>query len=155
MPITRDPISGKPVITKIPENLKWGKPIDFVKALMNMFVVVLPLKGNNDFVVTGSQVPTEDDKSRLWVADQKNGSFLGFFRFIKGQWRRIFNLRADMVIWMVGDSRDIPEGFQLIDGTVSGIDVETQNFIKAQFRIDPTSTTFPIYTYFACRYIGP
>lgn len=156
MSLGRDPVKGELVITDLPETLKWGKPRDFVKLLTKILAVTLPFAKSSDFVVYGSQTPTEDDKNKLWTASQKQGSFLGFFLFQKGAWRRIFNRLDNEVIWLPGDSRNIPKGHQLIDGTLSGITVANQQHIMTFYRQDPAiiPPAPPVYTYFAVRWVG-
>ena len=76
--------------------------------------------------------------------------------FQAGEWQRIHNYRSDEVIWVFGDSRVIPEGFQLIDNN-AGIPSDVIDFLMKQYLKDPIASTptQDVFKYYAIRYIGP
>lgn len=155
MAIVREKVLADLVIGRIPPDLCWGKPEEFLKAIEEAMDVILQLNSNNDFVVIGHETPSADDKNRLWVRLARNGSFQGFYLFVDGKWQRVFNRRNDEIIWMFGDSRNIPEGFQLIDGTATGIPTDIQQHIIQQYKINEDVTGIAtVYEYFAVRYLG-
>lgn len=155
MAVDREKVLGELQLNRIPPGLCWGKPEDFIKQLLDILSVSLAVGQNNEFVVIGHQVPSEDDKNRLWVRLARNGSFIGFYLFVKGRWQRIHNYRNDEIIWMFGDSRDIPDGFELIDGTASTIPIDVQERLITQYIVDTTvSGAADVYKYFAVRYVG-
>lgn len=155
MAITREKVLGQIGITRIPPGLCWGNPGEFIKLLVDVLSVNLEVNANNDFVVIGHQVPSEDDKGRLWVRLARNGSFLGFFLFVNGKWQRVENRRNDEIIWLYGDSRQIPAGYRLIDGTNPTIPTEIQERLITQYVVNTgASGAAPVYSYFAVQYVG-
>lgn len=154
MAINRERILAALAITRIPPDLCWGKPADFIKQLVESLTVTLDIATNTDFVVIGHEVPSEDDKGRLWIRLQRNGSFLGFYLFVNGKWQRVFNRRSDEIIWMYGDSRNIPDGFQLVDDS-SPVPTDVKDHIMKQYLVDTSvNSATPVYRYFALTYVG-
>lgn len=155
MPLT-EKVSARLILKDVPPGVCWGKPEDFIKLLTSALGVELAVSRLTDFVIIGHQTPTADDKGRLWIRLSKAGLFQGFFLFQRGKWRRIHNYRNDEIIWMVGDSRDIPDGFELINGTVAGIPTDVQNFILTKYLANSAASTptQTVYSYFAVRYTG-
>ena len=156
MPLKRDQTSGKLVLKRIPKDLCWGKPVEFIKSLVEILGVELPSSSNNRFVVVGHEVPESEDKGKLWVRTSRGGVFLGYYFFQDGEWQRIHNFRPDQVVWLFGDSRVIPEGFQLIDTGV-GVPSDIIDFLKKKYLVDTANSTptQTVYRYFAVRYVGP
>ena len=151
----REKISAQLRILKIPADACFTTVADLFQMIQENFSVDLSAGVNNDFVVIGHQVPGEDDKGKLWVRKQRNGSFQGFYLFVDKAWQRIFNRRNDEVIWMHGDSREIPDGYQLIDATIGGIPSDVVDHIISQYLRDTTVTgPISVYKYFAVRYTG-
>lgn len=155
MPVTREKLLGQLIINKIPKDLCWGTPTEFVKSLTKILGVNLFTNPGNDFVVVGHSVPAPEDKGRLWVRLSRSGVFQGFYMFVGGSWQRVHNYRSDEVIWMYGDSRIIPEGFQLIDDD-SIVPSDVRDWIVQQYLPDTAASTpgAPVYKYFATIYIG-
>lgn len=151
----RQKISAKLKLLRVPTKDCFTTLSDLLKLIEDIFTVELSAGVNNDFVVTGHQAPSEDDKNRLWVRKSRQGTFAGFYMFLNGAWRRIFNRRNDEVIWMQGDSRTIPEGFTLISETTGGITSDVRDHIM-QYYLEDTSVSeaSPVYKYFAVRYTG-
>lgn len=135
----------------------WTTVSEFIKKILLPKVgVKFPVKDGEDFVIYGFQTPGEDQKDKLWVSTDRADHFTGYFKFIEGMWRRIYDHSIQDVVWKHGDSRDIEEGFQLIDGTVQSIPVDVQEHIIGFYKIDAVNSTplFPVYQYFATIYIG-
>lgn len=128
----------------------------FVRKLLSIIGIDFPLVQNENFVVYGFQTPTEDQKGKLWVKTDRNNHFQGFFLFINGTWRRVYDHSIHDVVWKVGDSTDLEDGFVLIDGTVASIPVPVQVHIMTFYHISPDTVDplFPIYDYFATIYEG-
>lgn len=151
----RQKISGKLNLLKVPANACFTTVAELLKLIQDSYSVDLSAGVNNDFVVTGHQPPGADDKNRLWVRQQRQGSFAGFYMFIGGAWKRIFNRRNDEIIWMHGDSREIPDGFTLISESTGGLTSDVREHVM-QFYLEDTSVSqaSPVYKYFAVRYTG-
>lgn len=151
----RQKISAKLQVLKVPSSACFSTVAELFKLIQESFTVELSAGVNNDFVVTGHQTPGADDKNRLWIRKLRQGSFAGFYIFVDGAWNRIFNRRNDEIIWMHGDSRNIPEGFTLISTNTGGIESSVREHIM-QYYLEDTSVSeaSPVYKYFAVRYTG-
>lgn len=154
MSLAKDGGLGKLVIKEDLTCLKYTKPADFIKRLVEILGVELQNSEGADFVVVGHATPTEEDKGRPWFRFAKNGPFQGIYAFQKGKWVRVFNLRNDQVVWMYGDSREIPAGFELIDSVTSGIPADVRTHIVNQYLVDTTISSSTVYKYFAVRWRG-
>lgn len=147
-----DTLEGKLIIKEKPINLCWTTPLDFFKAIIDYITVSFPIEANNKFVITGRDTPSADDVDKMWARQDANRNFLGWHSYIKGSWKRVYEYRSDEVIWMLGNSSNIPEGFQLLDGNVPGLSTNIVNKLEAQYV--ETSVGSGVYTYFAVRFIG-
>lgn len=151
----RQKVSAKLKILSIPTNACFTTVSELLKLIEKTFTVDLSVGKNNDFVVTGSEPPTADDKNRLWVRKLNQGSFAGFYIFVGGAWNRIFNRRSDEIIWMYGDSRKVPEGFVLISENTGAVPSEIRDHLIQQYLVDTSvDEASPVYKYFAVQYIG-
>lgn len=151
-----DKAYGQLVVQDLPQDLCYKTPAKFIKDLTKYLTVELAVNSNVDFVVIGPQVPSEDDKSRLWIKLYANGTFAGLYLFEGGSWTQVQNRRVDEIVWFHGDSRSIPEGYQLIDNDAGTINSTVRDHIMSFYLRDTevSTTTTPVYTYFACIYIG-
>ena len=59
--------------------------------------------------------------------------------------------RSDQIIWMFGNSTDIPDGFQLIDSNAP-LPAAVRDKIISEYV--ETSQGSGVYTYFAVRWLG-
>lgn len=151
MAIARDKLSVALAVKRIPEKLCWGKPRDFIENLTQYLTAELDVESRLNLVVVGHETPTEDDKDRLWIRTARDNSFLGFYLFQNGAWKVIHNYRSDEVIWMYGNSTQIPSGFEFIDGSLGGMDSKVQERVISQYlQIEGTNS----YSYFAVRWKG-
>lgn len=148
-------VYGKLELKDIPNDICWDTPEKFLKQMERYFGITLDVNSNVDFVVVGAEVPSEDDKGRLWVKLYNNGTFDGFYKFEGGKWVNIQNRRQDEVVWFYGDSRSIPPGYLLIDENNGLLSTSNIKHIMSFYNQDMNSgTESPVYTYFACTYIG-
>lgn len=156
MPVKREKALGTLQINKLPKNLCWGTPEEFVKKLIEILGVNIVTHEGSNFVIVSHVVPPPEDKGKLWVRTTSGGVFQGFFLFQDSTWQRIQNRRSDEVIWLYGDSRELPEGFQLIEPGIGGIASDVVDFIVTKYLKDPAASTptQTVYKYFAVRWIG-
>lgn len=155
MSVKQDQLKGSLEIKRLPADLCYGTPPEFVKKLIEILEPNILVNAGNDFVVVGHATPAPEDKGKLWIRTTRSGIFQGFFFYQDSAWQRVHNYRPDEVIWMYGDSRVIPEGFQLIaPGANIGADII--EFIMKQYLKDQAATTptVTVYSYFAVRYLG-
>lgn len=154
MSVVRERVDAILKILRIPPDLCWTTPEEFIKLLTKILTVEINTAANNEFVIVGHQAPGEDEKGKLWVRLAINGSFIGFYFFENGLWERIHNFRIDHVVWMHGDSRQIPKGFQLIDTGIAGITTDVVDHIKTFYLVNTAVVSPTVFKYFAVRYIG-
>jgi hypothetical protein len=155
MSVKQDELKGNLDIKKLPADLCYGLPTEFVKKLQDILEPNILVNPGNKFVVVGHATPAPEDKGKLWIRTSRSGIFQGYFFYQDSAWERIHNYRPDEVIWMYGDSRVIPEGFQLIDSS-SNITSDIVDFIVKQYLKDQgaSSPEVTVYNYFAVRYLG-
>lgn len=146
-----DYLTGKLEVVDKPVTLSWTNPLEFIERLKKIIRVKFPVNKGNDFIVSGWIVPSTDDTGRMWARFDQNRNWLGWFAFVKGKWRRVYNYRSDEIIWLVGNSNDIPEGFSLISNT-SQLSLAIRNEILSRYV--ETSPGSGVYSYFAVRWIG-
>lgn len=155
MPRTRM-LEGKLIQKEDATDDCWTNPQAFMQLLIQKMGLSFPVNLGNDFVVYGFQTPTEDDKGKLWVRTDRAGHYAGDFLFVGGKWPRVYNYSIHDVVWKTGDSREIEPGFQLIDGSVASIPVDTQTHIIGFYQTDIVNSTplLTVYKYFATIYLG-
>lgn len=146
-----DTLVGEITLENKPREICWGTPDDFLKLLTQVLSVRFPVNLANEFVVVGFQTPSPDDQGRMWARFDASRNWLGWHAFQKGNWRRVYEYRSDEIIWMVGDSRSIPDGFQLVD---SGAPLPTATIEHIKSFYLETNPGTGAYRYFAVRFLG-
>lgn len=149
-----DKAFGKLVLADLPSDVCWTTPEKFIEQLTHYLSVELDPTSLADFVLIGPQTPSEDDKNRLWIRLYSNGTFAGFYHFEGGKWTRISNHRPDEIVWFHGDSRSIPEGYRLIDGSLGTMTSSVREHIMSFYHQDLSVENSTVYDYFACIYVG-
>lgn len=153
MPVTNvDTLKGVLELTKTPAKFCWTTPLDFVKALIGMVIVKFPVNPGNNFIVQGFQTPGPDDVDKMWARFGRNREWLGWYAFIKSQWRKVYDYDLNDVLWRVGVSTDIPAGFQLIGPETPGIGEDNLEKIVGEYV--ETAEGSGVYSYFAVRWVG-
>lgn len=149
-------LEGKLIKKQDVTDLCFTKAPDFVNQLIKILGIEFPVFSNENFVIYGFQIPNEDQKNKLWVKTDRAGHFQGYFLFIDGSWQRIYDYSVQDVVWKYGDSREIEDGFQLIDGTVAAIPTAVQEHIMSFYHQNASESTplNPVYDYFATIYLG-
>jgi len=146
----KDTLLGRLQVTTKPISLCWGKPWDFVKSLVDILSVKFPVNSNNQFIVSGKDTPSPDDAELMWARFDNNRNPLGWFAFVKSNWRKFFTVVNGEVRWVIGDSTSIEDGWQLIDDNTPGVDADIITQIKKQYVLISPGR----YKYFAVRYMG-
>lgn len=119
----------------------------FVKWLSDHLVGLAPTSITN--VVVSNQEPT--DRNVVWFRRSNAGVFIGIYIYSGTKWNQIFPA-PDAVFWMVGDSRDVPDGYELVDTSgPTSISSYTRDFLVTKYQRDPGDT---YYTYFATVFVG-
>lgn len=149
--VKNDTLEGELILREHPQDLCWTSPLEFLKSIVRLITVQFPVSQNNDFIVSGRETPDTDNTDKMWAREDANRNWLGWHKFIKNKWRRVYEYRSDEVIWIIGNSGNIPEGFQLLDSNVPGISGDILNKLLSQY---VETSTVGVYSYFAVRFIG-
>jgi len=113
---TTDVIRGTLKLDNFQEGRVYTDTDAFIKALQDMFSIEIPTTITN--VIVSSAQPGDDFKDGVWIRKDSAGVFAGVYIFQVGAWTRIVPpLFDNEVIYVYGDSRDIPTGFSLADTT--------------------------------------
>lgn len=119
MAIKVDHLVGKLRILRIPENLCWTTPREFITKLVDSILAVeLPFGDNEVTTVYGFQTPTVDDAEKPWFRTDRNGNFLGWFYRFKDAWREAVGI--GVIRQFVGDPATPEAGWVTMDGTTIG-----------------------------------
>lgn len=126
-----------------------GKCANVVNDIAKYLGVVIPANITNIFL--GSSSPTEDDRDKLWVKRDVNGRVDGLYVYTVGAWRPLYNFAPGQVIWIIGDSRKVPEGFKIIDVNNGLVTSSVRDRVESQYIKDSTNT---YYIYYATLFVG-
>lgn len=121
---------------------------DFIKAFPQMMTVEVPKNITN--VTLGPTAPSSSDLDNLWVKTDSGGNFVGLYIFSGGAWNQIYPA-PQQLIFMYGDSRAVPPGYQLAVDNPNITATQLQDMQKI-WSIGGTSPTW--FTTFHCVYVG-
>lgn len=121
---------------------------DLVKFLNKNAKVYVPNSITN--VIVSAQQPSDSERQKVWFRLDNSSSFVGIYIYSVGSWRKIYPV-GKQVYWLVGDSRDVPDGYALIDDGIGGFTSSEIDRIKALYTSGETND---YYTYFAVVYKG-
>ena len=145
-----DTLEGSLVIASRPTTLCYGKPWDFVRALLNILKVSFPVNRNNKFIVVGHETPSSDEVTTLWARFDTSGNSLNWYAYIKGKWQIFYTVAPGEVRWFVGNSSSPPDGWQALLSTADGVSQDILDKLFLQY----AEISSGIYSYYAARYIG-
>lgn len=147
-----DGLVGKLEIIDRPRNLQWGKPLDFLKAIVSILRVRFPINRNNDFILKGWETPSTDDIGRLWGKLDQSSNPLGWHAFIKGKWRKFYDFAPGEVRWFIGNSDNPPDGWEPLVTVDTGVSSAIQ--AKAQSLSLESPIGSGTYIWYPARYVG-
>lgn len=148
-----DYLDGKLEIFDRPATLRFGRPWDFVAALTRILKVRFPVGRNHKLTIVGTDTPSPDDTDKLWVKVDRERNPMGFYSFVKGQFRRYYSPAPGEIRWVWGDSNYPPDGWRVVDNdTAPQIPASVRNQLKVQYV--PTPGDPLRYLYFAVWYAG-
>lgn len=150
--IDKDGLTGSLEIVGAPQAIKWGRPWEFIKFLVSALRVRFPVNKGLRFINIGQATPSPDDSDTMWAKSDKNQNPLGWFKLIKGSWRKFYTLPIGAVIEIIGDSAHPPEGFQVLDENVPGLGAALVTELKKEYTPNPNAPG--TYIRFKVRYIG-
>lgn len=147
----KETIRGALKLDELPDRACFSTWEEFLQWFVKSVLVEFPPGASG--VVVGNTQPTEDDRDKIWVRRDNSGGFLGLYVNVKGKWQPFYQFVKDpftQIIWAVGDSANVPEGFVLIEPGDAIIPSTVVNAIRAQFQ----PSTSGGFIYFAMRYEG-
>lgn len=134
--------------TPVPDSECWGKPKDFVEKLKSWLGIALTKPNNAQLIVSGYETPGSDATNNMWASFDNNKNFLGWYTFIKNQWRKAYTLPPNPLQRCFNPTPSqppsIPDGWKLANGTVPGTPDLTSEF----------TGTAPNYVTFWLVYVG-
>ena len=141
-------VRGALKIDELPEGACFESFEALLKSLPKWLTVEVPRSVTN--VIVGATQPNDDQRDFLWVRRGNDGGFKGIYVYALGEWRQVAPA-PQQVYWMYGDSRDLPDGFILVDAANPNFTSAAVQFIQTQFVRDPTNT---YWMYFATTFAG-
>lgn len=148
MAIINSVVLGALKVQGVPERASISTWEELIKSIPTFIGVELPTGISN--VIVGNTQPQEEDRDKLWIRRDNNGTFIGFYAFCSGKWSPVYAIPDDGVYWFTGDSSNVRDGFVLIDTGDPVIPSYLVQALKAKYI--PQSSG-PGYAYFACRYV--
>jgi hypothetical protein len=148
MPIT-DTIIGSLKLVGSPDKICPMTWDELLRSIPSLYAVDVPRNVTN--VTIGAVQPPESDNDNLWVRINSDGTFVGFYTFQTGAWRKAYQYTLNDVIWRWGNSASIEDGFKLIDQN-SALPVPVIDKLMLDYVVDPVNPTN--YIYFAVQFVG-
>lgn len=145
---SNDTVVGNLVVQNVPERACFSTWQEFIQAIPTFIQVQVPSSVSG--IISSSDAPDEDDRDKLWLRRDTSGGVLGLYAFQQGAWRKLYPYDYNTVIWQVGDSANIPDGFELIKAGVLDIPPTTVNAIMSQYAPNGIGG----FSYFAMRFVG-
>lgn len=137
---------GTVKVRNFPEEFCFETFEQFLAALQELLVVEIPASVTN--VIVSNLEPSSSQRSSVWFRYDNAGSFIGIYLFTDGEWIQVLP-PPNQVVWMFGDSDNLPAGFQLVDSSNPNFTGPELTHLQAFFY--PPGAT-PPYTYFAVTY---
>lgn len=114
---------------------------DLLSKLPSVFVVEMPAIVGGATV--GNTQPGDDARDRPWYRFDNAGNFIGIYVYALGNWRQVAPA-PNQLIRMIGDSRAVPEGYQLADAA-NPKTASVAASLQAQWIKDPTATYWVVF----------
>lgn len=148
MPSSTNIVKGSIVVQNLPDLACFTDFRELLLSLQTFLSVEIPASITN--VIISNIQPGDDQRQSLWIRLSNGGNFIGVYFFAVGAWRQVFP-QPNGVFWMFGDSRDIPNGYLLVDEdnphfTTSGAQKIMSNYV--------VSVAGDFFTYFAVTFEG-
>jgi hypothetical protein len=115
---------------------------DFIARLPDWLIAEIPSEATN--VVVGTQQPSSDQTNAVWFRQDNSGTFIGVYVYSNGTWKQIVPA-PNGIIRMYGDSRAVPDGYQLIDNSNSNFTAAEVTAIQATWIKDVTNTYWRVF----------
>ena len=137
-----DVITGTVKLKGFIEDTCYTSLKEFIAALPNILYTEIPSEATN--IVVGSQQPSNDQRDAVWFRQDNAGTFVGVYVYSAGTWKQIVP-SPQQIIKMYGDSRSIPDGYQLIDATNPNFTAAEVTAIQSSWIRDVTDTYWTVF----------
>lgn len=148
--IISDTIRGALKVNGLPERSCFTSFSELLAALPELLSVEIPIGSSG--VIVGPDEPGEQDRGKLWLRRDNSGGVIGKYAFQGGHWERLYDVVTGEVRWIVGDSTQIPAGWELIEEGVAGFPSEVIDRLVSTYV--PNVNIAGAYYYFAVHYVG-
>ena len=108
-------VFGRLRVLRIPENLVWKTPKEFIHLLVQLVVCEFSGGENDRTVVFGWQPPTADDYEKPWFRTDRQGTFMGWYYRSRNDWRKA--VEVGTIDDLLGDANTPPAGWTTLDGS--------------------------------------
>lgn len=143
-------IKGAIVIQGLPETECFTTFEEMLTVLSKYLVLQLPIGLLTNVLVSNIE-PLDSQRDSVWFRQDNSGHFLGVYIFASGSWKLAFP-SPNQVIWMFGDSGNVPEGYSLIDhNNVHFTNSQADQIMLFYRKTNPGDST---YFYFAVTFEG-
>lgn len=142
---TETNVIGELVLTAVPELQCYKNFTEFLKALPSLFAVQVPSTVTN--VIVSPSQPTSSQTSSVWIRTNGAAEFVGIYVFSGGEWIKVCPA-PNQIIWMYGDSSQIPHGYKSTDDA-SGVEISTTLATALKALWIAGSLAGPPYEYFS------
>ena len=129
------------------EELCFKNLSELLKYLQTNGYAVVPTNITN--VQVSVDQPTSTQTNNVWFRLNSAGKFLGIYMYSGSGWDQVLPTPGE-VMWVHGNSANIPAGFSLVDTGLDGWDAGEITAIQAMYY--PGGG--PPWTYFAVQYTG-
>lgn len=136
------------LVATVPERLCFNSMADLLRALPDLLSVEVP--SSTGSLVVSSSDPGEDQRGKLWLRTTNSGGIIGLYVFQGGKWNPFYQFAPGQVMWLYGDSANIPEGLLLIEAGDDVVPAPVVAHLVPQYLPNGGGG----YSYFAVRYIG-
>jgi hypothetical protein len=120
---------------------------ELLKAIEQNFKAVIPNTITN--VIVSNAQPQSTERNSVWFRLSNSGTFTGIYMFTGTTWAQVIPA-PNQVIWMYGDSNNVPVGFQLVDSNNPNFTIAQVNHIKSFYYPAGAGP----YSYFAVTFSG-
>lgn len=116
---------------------------DAVQGLIDMLAVQFQVSQITNVLVSNTQ-PSSAEVNDVWFKLDNSGNFVGIFLYSGAEWVQRFP-PPNEIIWMFGDSTDIPTGYSLIDSSNANFTATQVTFLQNFWHLDASGLFFDIF----------
>lgn len=131
----------------LPQDFCFENVQQLIQGISQYFKAVIPDSITN--VIVSNSQPTSTERDSMWVRLSASGTIMGIYFYTGITWKQVLPAPNE-VIWMYGDSADVPEGFILVDGSNPNFTAPEVAYLQGMF--------YPAgpgpWTYFAVTFAG-